>query len=67
MSLVVNALVFSVMKLWQLSRKSKFKMETPHTIIGRTLFIGVQQCFSDWCLDLAEELEIEIKIITRED
>ena len=41
--------------------------QEPDAIIGRTLFIGVQQCFSDWCLDLAEELEIEIKIITRED
>ena len=33
--------------------------QEPDAIIGLTLFIEVQQCFSDWCLDLAEELEIE--------
>ena len=31
----------------------------PDCIIGTTRFIEVQQCFSDWCYDLAEELEIE--------
>ena len=33
--------------------------QEPDAIIGLTIFIEVQQCFSDWCLDLAEELEIE--------
>ena len=36
--------------------------QEPDAIIGLTLFIEVQQCFSDWCLDLAEELEIEDEI-----
>ena len=36
--------------------------QEPDVIIGRTLFIEVQQCFSDWCLDLAEELEIEDEV-----
>ena len=36
--------------------------QEPDAIIGLTLFIEVQQCFSDWCLDLAEELEIEDEV-----
>ena len=36
--------------------------QEPDAIIGLTIFIEVQQCFSDWCLDLAEELEIEDEI-----
>ena len=33
--------------------------QEPDAIVGLTLFIEIQQCFSDWCYDLAEELEIE--------
>ena len=33
--------------------------QEPDAIIGLIIFIEVQQCFSDWCYDLAEELEIE--------
>ena len=36
--------------------------QEPDAIVGLTLFIEVQQCFSDWCYDLAEELEIEDEI-----
>lgn len=36
--------------------------QEPDAIVGLTLFIEVQQCFSEWCYDLAEELEIEDEI-----
>ena len=36
--------------------------QEPDAIIGLTIFIEVQQCFSDWCYDLAEELEIEDEV-----
>lgn len=36
--------------------------QEPDCIMGTTLFIEVQQCFSDWCYDLAEELEIEDEV-----
>lgn len=34
----------------------------PDCIIGLTRFIEVQQCFTDWCYDLAEELDIEDEV-----
>lgn len=36
--------------------------QEPDCIIGTTRFIEIQQCFSDWCYDLAEELEIEDEV-----
>lgn len=34
----------------------------PDGIVGTLRFIEVQQCFTDWCFDLAEELEIEDEV-----
>ena len=34
----------------------------PDGIVGTIRFIEVQQCFTDWCFDLAEELEIEDEV-----
>ena len=34
----------------------------PDGIVGTIRFIEVQQCFRDWCFDLAEELEIEDEV-----
>ena len=34
----------------------------PDGIMGTIRFIEIQQCFSDWCLDIAEELEIEDEV-----
>ena len=36
--------------------------QDPELVVGFTRFIEIQQCFSDWCLDLAEELEIEDEV-----
>ena len=36
--------------------------QEPDCVIGMTRFVEIQQCFSDWCLDLAEELEIEDEV-----
>ena len=34
----------------------------PDGIVGTIRFIEVQQCFTDWCFDLAEALEIEDEV-----
>ena len=36
--------------------------QEPEGIVGTIRFIEVQQCFTDWCFDLAEELEIEDEV-----
>ena len=36
--------------------------QEPDCIMGPTRFIEIQQCFTDWCFDLAEELEIEDEV-----
>lgn len=36
--------------------------QEPDGIMGPTRFIEVQQCFTDWCFDLAEALEIEDEV-----
>ena len=38
------------------------QQQEPDALMGLTRFIEVQQCFTDWCYDLSEALEIEDSI-----